>query len=156
MATSVQPPVRRRFTAVELLVVTSLVALLAVIAIPVLRGNGIGQAQEQAERAVQDAVRRYVFETHVYPTLGPPQAVEPVTEPWQPGTLPSVKSALQYAGLNFDAPAINLATGRTVHLWPDYLAKRPKYVTEVAADQTQRWRIDAEGNVRVQMDDRSY
>ena len=156
MATSVQPPVRRRFTVVELLVVVSLLALLAIIAVPVLRDNEIGQAQEQAERQVQDAVRRYTFDTHAYPTLAPPEALEPVTDPWQPGSLPSVNSVPPYAGLNFDAPAIKLALGQTVRLVPDYMAKRPKYATEAASDGTQRWRIDAEGNVRVQMDGRSY
>lgn len=153
MSTSVQPPVQRGFTAVELLVVITLVVLLAIIATPVLRNNRMDEPEVQAERKVQDAVRRYIFDTKTYPTFRP-IAGSGGSEPWEPGSPLGAKSL--YAGLNLDAAAIKLSTGQTVHLFPDYLAERPKYDTELAAEGLPRWRIDAKANIRVQMDGRSY
>ena len=151
---SVTPPVKRRFTVIELAVSSAMIALLAIIAIPVLKDNSLGQARDAAERSVQYAVRRYYFDTHAYPTLGSPPSV--VDDPWQVGSLPTSKSAGHYAGISFDAGAIKLDTGRPVKLSPDYLATRPKYAGDVAADGTARWRIDSQANVRIDLDGRSF
>ncbi len=151
------PHLRRRFTLVELLVVLSLVALLAIIAIPVLRDTGIDEAQAADQRLVQDAVRRYFFETETYPTFGPPELPGlALAEPWAPGSIPSDGSEPRFAGISFEAAAIRLSTGATVRLFPDYLGALPKYAGETAADGTPRWRIDSKGNVHIELDGRSY
>jgi len=152
-----QPPARRRFTIVELLVVSALVGLLALITIPVLRGSGIDEAEAEATRRVQDAVRRYQFDTGAYPTAAPPPLSEgQAVEPWQPGSLPTARSLPRFAAIAFDAAAVKRSGGQTVRLYPDYLAERPKYAEDFAADGLPRWRIDHEGDVTVELDGRSY
>jgi len=151
---SVNPPVKRRFTVTELAVVSALIALLTLIAIPVLNDNSLGQVQEDSERSVQDAVRRYYFDTHAYPTLGSPAVV--VDNPWQAGSLPGSNAAGHYAGISFEASAIKLETGEAVRLSPNYLGTRPRYAGVFAADGTPRWRIDSQANVRIELDGRSF
>lgn len=151
------PQLRRRFTLVELLVVLSLAALLAIIAIPVLRDTGIDEAQAADQRLVQDAVRRYFFETEAYPAYGPPELPGlTLVEPWAPGSIPSDGSEPSFAGIRFEATAITLSSGATVRLFPDYLGALPKYANDAAADGTQRWRVDSKGNVHIEVDGRSY
>ena len=145
---------RPRFTIVELGVASAVIALLALFAIPVIRDNGAGITQVAAEREVQEGVRHYYADTQAFPTYGPRPGSD-LADPWQGGSLPP-KGSAQYAGINFDATAIKLSTGQAVRLYPDYVREKPKYAGDLADDATRRWRVDADGNVQVRMDGRSY
>lgn len=153
--TGTQLPARRRVTIVEVVVAGAAVLLFALIVIPLFQKNGSGEAKALAERDVQGAVLRYYTDTHVYPTFGLPPNSE-IPDPWQAGSLPSVGSSIQFAGLNFDAVSIRLGSGQNVRLYPDYLQKKPKYMTDVSADGIRRWRIDAQGKVTLELNGRSY
>jgi hypothetical protein len=150
------PSARRRITVVELLVVAAIAGLFAAIAIPILLGDE-ESPQAAGVAAVQDAVRRYQADTGSYPTFGAtPVPNQPPVNIWLAGRLPSADSSPAYAGIDFDAKAARAGQQATVTFTPDYVKTKPRHAGEAAADGTQRWRLDRDGAVTVQLDGRSY
>ncbi len=122
-----------------------------------LRDTTIDPQMAEDLRDVQDAVRRFHFDTGAYPTFGPaPSNDEPSVKPWNPGVLPAQDSKPAFAGINYDADAVRKDNQRTVKLYRDYMQELPRYPRDFAQDNTRRWRVDAEGNVSIEMDGRSY
>lgn len=148
---------RPRFTLIELLIVAALAGLLIAIIVPVALDKGEDKAQFTAITTVQDAVRRYKADTGSYPTSGPVAAPgQTPVNPWNAGDLPATASVPRFAGIDFSARAFKTGTDTAVRFFPDYARERPRHDSEVAADATQRWRIDATGAAILQMDGRSY
>ncbi len=155
--TIAEPPVRRRVTLVELLIVIVIAAVLAAIAVPVFLDDSEDPALLADLRLVQDAVRRYHTETGAHPTYAPPQdPSQPQANPWLAGDLPSADWDPAHAGIDFAAEAVRNRDGVRVRFLPDYLAERPRHAGETASDGTRRWRVDRLGNVSIELDGRSY
>lgn len=148
---------RRRFTLVEVVVVGAIAALLAGIAIPIVLDDDENTEQARAVAQVQEAVRRYHADTNVYPTFGATPAPQQTPSAiWVAGGLPSLQATPAFAGIDFNAKAARPGRQVPVAFVPDYLKQKPRYAGDAAADGTQRWRIDKDGNVRVELDGRSY
>ena len=156
VVTAPDPPVRRRITLIEVGILAALATLFLAILIPVLRDTTIDPKMADDLRDVQDAVRRFHFDTDAYPTFGPALTDEPSSKPWNPGGLPAKDSLPAFAGINFDADAVRKDNQRTVKLYQDYLSNLPRYPGDFAQDSARRWRVDAGGNVSIELDGRSY
>ncbi len=155
--TTLNPPAKRRITIVEVLVVATLLAVLLAIAVPVLLNKGDDPAMARDLRDAQRAVRLYFADTGAYPTLEPPSNPDkPPVNVWIVGALPNAASEPRYAGIDFNAQAVKKGTEERVRFSPDYLKDRPRHAGEFGADGTRRWRIDSQGVVSVEMDERSY
>ena len=152
-----EPPLKRRFTIVEVAVVTAIVALLAGIAVPVFLNRGEDPTLTGDTSRVQEAVGRYRDDTGVYPTFSPsPGPGQTPSNPWTAGGIPGPDSVPAFAGIDFDATANKPGQDEPVRFSPDYLEKKPRHAGEASADGTRRWRIDSGGNVSINLDGRSY
>ncbi|MBM4406032.1 MAG: hypothetical protein FJ039_07615 [Chloroflexi bacterium] len=148
-------PVKRRFTAVEIGVISAIVVLLLIVVIPVVLDDSRDPVKEKEVTLVQDAIRRYKQETGVYPTFATVAAPgKEAASPWVDGGAPAQNSSPAHAGINFEAKATR--GDQTVSFVPDYISLRPRYAGDVANDGTRRWRIAADGGVTIELDGRSY
>ena len=156
MTASPKPaPVKRRFTAVEIGVISAIALLLIIVVVPVILDDSGDPVKEREITLVQDAVRRYRQETGVYPTLATVAAPgKEAVSAWVAGRLPSENSSPAHAGINFEAKATR--GDQTISFVPDYLAVRPRYAGDVANDGTTRWRIAKDAGVTIELDSRSY
>ncbi len=156
MSTSA-PPKRRRFTVVEVLVVAALAALLLAIVVPVAFAKDTNPAQVAAIESVQEGVRKYYARFKSYPTFGPISGpAQSAASPWTAGQAPAADSVPKYAGIDFSASAVVEGQAERVRFSAEMLESLPRHAGEVAADGTQRWRIDHNGTVSVEMDGRSF
>lgn len=152
-----QAETRRRFTIIEVAVIAAIAALLLAIVVPVALNKATNQAQVDDVSAVQAAVRDYAAQFNSYPTFGPALGDgQSATAPWTAGQLPAEGSVPKHAGIDFSASALRAGQQNRVRFSPDVLSALPRHAGEVAADGTQRWRIDHNGTISVEMDGRSF
>ena len=132
-------------------------AILAAIVVPVVLDRSQDTALAQDAREVKEAVRLYHIDIGGYPTFGAtPAPNQTPTVLWVAGGIPGPDSIPQFGGIDFDASASRLADSALVRFHPDYLPEKPSHSGQAAADGTQRWRIDGNANVSIEMDGRSY
>lgn len=147
---------QKRITIVEVTIVLAIVGFLAAIAAPVLLDNTSDPTQVQDTETLIDAVRKYRMETGVYPTFGAtPAPAQIATYSWEAGEIPSEHSTSRFAGINPEAEAID-GKGMRISFGQKYLTAGLRHIGDTANDGTQRWRIDHRGNVRIELDNRSY
>jgi hypothetical protein len=136
--------------------VVAVAALLAGIIIPVVLADDIDSERAKALAKVQDAVRRYYTQFDTYPTFGatpPPDQIP--RRVWQSGEIPDEDSVPAFAGIDFDAAAARNGQA-PFRFYPNVIVERPRHARTIADDGTQRWRIDRNGAVSIELDDRSY
>ncbi len=151
---------KRGFTLVELMVVMAIMAVLAGIVVPTVIGVGSqakGTAQTSDTKEVDDAVQKFSVDTSKFPTYGatPTNVANTPTNGWSAGSIPAANSTPAYAGINFTY-SVAKSDGTPVALYPDYLKKLPKYAGTPATDLSQRWRIDSNHVVSIQLDGGTY
>ncbi len=150
------PPPRRRITVVELGVVAVIAALFVAIVVPMVVGSDEDTEQARTIAEMQGAVRRYHAQTGSYPTFGATPAPEQTpAEIWVTGGAPTLRSIPPFAGIDFDASALGDDSARLTFS-PDFIEEKPRHAGDAANDGTQRWRIDRDGAVTIDLDDRSY